>query len=236
MSSNIAIELINISKKYRIRSTKHNTLREHLSSFFSREEDKEENEFWALKNINIKISKGECIGIYGPNGSGKTTILKLIANVTKPTEGQLIINGKVAPLISVSAGFHPDLNGRENILTNGTIIGMSINEIREKEDEIIKFSGLKNDFLSMPIKKYSSGMITRLGFSIAAHSSAEIILLDEILAVGDEKFQKKCISKLKELKKIKTIVVVSHNKPLMEEIVDKIYLMGQKEFISVNKD
>ena len=231
MSSNYAIELNNVSKKYKLRS--HHNLREQISSFFSGNNDVKKNEFWALKNINIKIKKGECVGLYGPNGSGKTTILKLIASVTYPTYGKIIVNGRIAPLISLSAGFHPDLTGRENILTNGTILGMKIKEVRDKENDILEFSGLNKDFLETQTKKYSSGMIARLGFSVAVHSNADILLLDEVLAVGDENFKSKAIEKIKSYKGNKTIIIVSHNKNMIEEIANRIYLMDKKEFIEV---
>ena len=161
-------------------------------------------------------------------GSGKTTILKLISSVTYPTRGEVTVKGRVAPLIAVGAGFHPDLTGRENIYMNGTIIGMTLKEIREHMAEIIEFSELEK-FIDMPVKKYSSGMYLKLGFSIAIHSSAEILLIDEILAVSDESFQKKCIGKIKDIKSNKAMVVVSHNRALMEQIVDRIIFLEEGE-------
>jgi len=196
-----------------------------MTNLFAREpRDKlDVGEFWALQDVNIAVKKGECVGLYGPNGSGKTTILKLIASVTYPDKGEVFVDGSVAPLISVGAGFHPDLTGKENIYTNGTIIGMTIKEIGKKIDSIIEFSEIESKFIDMPVKKYSTGMNARLGFSIAIHSSAEIILVDEILAVGDESFQAKCIKKIKTLiEQGKTIVIVSHNFSLMEELADRI--------------
>ncbi|HVY55149.1 MAG TPA: ABC transporter ATP-binding protein, partial [Thermodesulfobacteriota bacterium] len=192
-----------------------------------------EGEFWALKGISFSIVKGECVGIFGPNGAGKTTILKLIASVTYPNQGDVAVRGRVAPLISVGAGFHPDLTGRENIYTNGTIIGMTIGEIRKKADSIIEFSEIEEKFMDMPVKKYSNGMNARLGFSIAIHSSADIILIDEILAVGDESFQEKCIAKIKDLKNYdKTVMIVSHNRKKMEELTDRILNIKSGEIIS----
>ncbi len=214
----------------------HNNLRETITDYLfnssQRNDALDENEFWALKNINLKIKKGESVGIYGPNGSGKTTIIKLLANVTTPTKGDVVVKGRVAPLISVSAGFHPDLSGRENILTNGTILGMTIKEIKEKEDDIIEFSGLDKKFLSMQVKKYSSGMNARLGFSIAVHSNADILLLDEVLAVGDENFQEKSSLKIEELKKSgKTLIIVLHNKKQLEDISDRIIYVNKGEIV-----
>ena len=182
----------------------------------------QENEFWALRSINLAVRKGETVGIYGPNGAGKSTILKLIAKVTYPTRGEVIVRGRVAPLIEIGAGFHLDLTGRENIFVNGAILGMRIQEIREKIKEIIEFSEL-GDFIDMPVKKYSSGMYLRLAFSIAIHSDADIFLIDEILAVGDERFQKKCKDKIKKLSlRGKTLIIVTHNKSIMQDLCPRI--------------
>lgn len=232
MSSKTVVELKNVWKKYSTRDLFHKSLREEITNLFVRvPRDKlDQDEFWALQDVNISVNQGECIGLYGPNGSGKTTILKLIANVTYPNQGEVFVKGRVAPLISVGAGFHPDLTGRENIYTNGTIIGMTIQEIREKIESIIEFSEIEKKFMHMPVKKYSTGMNTRLGFSIAIHSSSEIILIDEILAVGDESFQEKCISKVKDLvREQKTIIIVSHDKNRMEQLTDRILLIRNGE-------
>lgn len=235
MSSENLIELKNVWKKYSTRDVFHKSFREELTNLFARSpKDKlDEGEFWALKDINVGIKKGECVGLFGPNGSGKTTILKLIASVTYPNRGEVAVKGRIAPLIAVGAGFHPDLTGIENIYTNGTIIGMTIKEIREKIDSIIEFSELEIKFMDMPVKKYSTGMNARLGFSIAIHSSAEIILIDEILAVGDESFQKKCIDKIRELiGNNRTIVIVSHARKRLEELADRILFIKNGELIS----
>lgn len=224
------IELVNVWKKYSTRDVFHRSLREDIMNTLAKKERESlhEGEFWALRDINIHVKKGECLGIYGPNGSGKSTILKLIASVTFPTKGEVNVNGKIAPLIAVGAGFHHDLTGRENIYMNGTIIGMRIKEIESMIDSIIDFSEIDRKFLDMPIRKYSSGMHVRLGFSIAIHSSAEILLMDEILAVGDEYFQNKCIEKVKELNKNgKTIVIVSHDRRKVDELSDRIIFMDK---------
>ncbi len=233
MSSNIVIELKDVWKKYSLKERFHKSIREDLVNFLKRKnKDLKKDEFWALKGINLRIKKGECIGLYGPNGAGKSTILKLIASVTYPTKGSVNVIGRVAPLIEIGAGFHMDLTGRENIFINGAILGMSIKEIKRKLNDIIDFSELR-EFIDMPVKKYSSGMYLRLGFSVAVHSDADILLIDEILAVGDENFKNKCIKKLKEIKKDdnRTIIIVSHNKTLMEQLVDKIIYIKKGEIV-----
>lgn len=229
----------NVSKRYARNLLFHKSLREEVARIFKPNSDskKIKDDFYALRNISFIMQHGEAVGLYGPNGAGKSTILKLIAKVTYPSEGNLQINGKVAPLIEVGAGFHPDLTGRENIFINGTILGMSISEVREKLNAIIEFSGL-NDFIDVPVKKYSSGMYLRLAFSVAMHSDAEIFLFDEILSVGDEDFQRKCHMKIEELRNNgKTLLVVSHDKQLLRETVDSILILraGQiidKEFLN----
>lgn len=234
MSSEQIIELNNVWKKYTLKGYFHNSLREDIANIFDKAEKDylKQNEFWALKNINITINKGNCIGLYGPNGSGKTTMLKLISNVTYPTRGEVIVRGKVAPLIAVGAGFHKDLTGRENIFMNGTIIGMTISEIKENFEHIVEFAELKK-FMDMPIKRYSSGMRVRLGFSIAIHSKAEILLIDEILAVGDQSFKNKCSNKLIELvNSDKTIIIVSHDLNRLQEITDDILYIDKGQIKS----
>lgn len=225
MSSEYVVEFHNVWKKYSKSQFFHNSLREEIVCLFSCGKAKAElhdGEFWALRDINLRIARGECIGLYGPNGSGKSTLLKLMANVTCPTKGNLRVGTKVAPLIELGAGFHPDLTGRENVFMNGTILGMGIREVKSRMDEIVEFSGLK-DFIDVPVKKYSSGMYLRLAFSVAIHSRADTFLFDEILAVGDEEFQKKCMDKICEIKFAgKTIIMVSHNRESMERITDRI--------------
>jgi lipopolysaccharide transport system ATP-binding protein len=168
-------------------------------------------EFWAIKNVNIVISQGDRVGIIGRNGAGKSTLLKLISRITIPSEGRLKIKGRVASLLEVGTGFHPELTGRENIFLNGSILGMNKSEIKNKFDEIVAFADIEK-FLDTPIKRYSSGMYVRLAFAVAAHLQSEIILLDEVLAVGDIHFQRKCLGKMGDLgKEGKTVIVISHN-------------------------
>ncbi|MBD3250327.1 MAG: ATP-binding cassette domain-containing protein [Candidatus Pacebacteria bacterium] len=194
--------------------------------------------FWALKDISLTVEKGETVGIIGPNGSGKSTLLKLIAGVTEPTKGEIIVNGKIAPLIELGAGFHPELTGRENVYLNGVILGMSRQEIDQKFDEIVDFAELW-DFIDQPVKHYSSGMYLRLAFAVAIHTEPEILLIDEILAVGDMKFQHKCMDKLRGFKKKdKTILLVTHDLNSVRSFCDSaVYLKNGdvKEKGFVNK-
>ena len=178
--------------------------------------------FTALENIDLEISSGETIGIIGNNGAGKSTILGLLAGVLKPTSGQINIEGRVAPLLELGAGFHLELSGRENILLNGILLGMLKREVEEKSDAIIEFSELE-EFIDQPIRTYSSGMLARLGFSVAVHCEPDILLLDEVLSVGDQDFQKKCIEKMLGFKRSgKTIIFVSHSAQQIEEICDRV--------------
>lgn len=174
--------------------------------------------FWALKDLTLSINKGEVLGIVGKNGSGKSTFLKLVAGVTQPTQGKIETKGRMVPLIELGAGFHPELTGRENVFLNGIILGMTRTEIEKKFDNIVEYAGLK-DFIDTPVKHYSSGMYLRLAFAIAVHAEPEILLVDEILAVGDMAFQEKCLNSIKSFVKNKqtTIVIVSHSTDLIEQ-------------------
>lgn len=177
--------------------------------------------FEALHDISFNVNKGESIGIIGRNGAGKSTILGLMAGVLKPTEGRVTVNGKVAPLLELGGGFHAELTGRENIILNGILLGMTKSEVKRKMDVIIEFSEL-GSFIEQPIRMYSSGMLARLGFSVIANLEPDILLIDEILAVGDKDFQKKCLEKMKEFKKLGvTMVLVSHNMGDVEMMCDR---------------
>jgi lipopolysaccharide transport system ATP-binding protein len=174
---------------------------------FSRQEEV----FWALKDINFEVYPGEVVGIIGRNGAGKSTLLKILSRITHPTEGEVILRGRVGSLLEVGTGFHPELTGRENIYFNGAILGMTKQEIEDKFDEIVEFSGVA-DFLDTPLKRYSSGMQVRLAFAVAAHLDPEILVVDEVLAVGDAEFQKKCLGKMKDVATGgRTVLFVSHN-------------------------
>jgi len=177
--------------------------------------------FVSLKNISFEVYKGECFGVIGRNGAGKSTLLGLIAGVLKPDEGRIIVKGKISPLLELGAGFHPELTGRENILLNGILLGMTKKEILKKMDEIIEFSGLA-EFVDQPLRTYSSGMVMRLAFSVVAHLDPDILLVDEILAVGDVNFQKKCIDKIMSFRnKGVTILLVSHSLEQVQKLCDR---------------
>ncbi|MDD5285993.1 MAG: ABC transporter ATP-binding protein [Desulfuromonadaceae bacterium] len=225
MLSDPVIKFEKVWKKYSKQQVLNNSLRDELVSVITGRKCREElaeGEFWALRDISFNVNRGECIGLYGPNGSGKSTILKLISNVTYPTKGDIIVQGRVAPLIELGAGMHPDLTGIENIYMNGTILGSSISELKRRIGEVVEFSGL-DDFINVPVKKYSSGMYLRLAFSIAVHSSADIFLFDEVLAVGDEDFQSKCLKRLATIRAHNgTILVVSHDNAALHRICDNI--------------
>lgn len=181
--------------------------------------------FWALKDVSFKVGKGETLGIIGKNGSGKSTIMKLMAQVIVPTKGKVNVKGRIAPLIELGAGFHPELSGRENIYINGAILGLTKEQINYRLNQIIEFSELE-EFIDTPVKHYSSGMYVRLGFAIAVHTDPQILLIDEILAVGDVSFQEKCYKKLSSFKRDGvTIIFISHSLQLVKQFCDRVILL-----------
>ncbi|MDK3159969.1 polysaccharide ABC transporter ATP-binding protein [Kamptonema cortianum] len=229
--SDTVIKVENLGKKYLIghqaaKGPQHNALRdvwmEQVRSLIRKTGDMfhgrqiiqgdEVEEFWALKDLNFEIKRGEMWGVIGRNGAGKSTLLKILSRITEPTEGRIHIKGRVASLLEVGTGFHPELTGRENIFLNGAILGMTRGEIRKKFDEIVDFAGVEK-FLDTPVKRYSSGMYVRLAFAVAAHLEPEILVVDEVLAVGDAQFQKKCLGKMQDVstKEGRTVLFVSHN-------------------------
>lgn len=218
MPSN-AIEITNLWKLFR--RQKQRTFKEMLPALLGGGKKNVIDSFWALQDISFQIKKGETFGIIGPNGSGKSTLLKILAGVTKPTKGEFKLNGVIAPLIELGAGFHPEMTGRENIFLNSIILGATREQTAPKIQSIIEFSEIA-DFIDQPVKHYSSGMYMRLAFAVAIHTDFDVLLVDEILAVGDEKFQKKCYAKMKEFKdQGKTIVLVSHSLATVRSFCDK---------------
>ncbi len=232
--SDIAISVENLSKQYRIgaKQERQDTLRDWLVSRFRRRSHNAQDELiWALKDVSFEVKKGEVLGIIGRNGAGKSTLLKILSRITEPTKGRAVINGRVGSLLEVGTGFHRELTGRENIFLSGTILGMKRSEIDQRFDEIVEFSGVEK-FIDTPIKRYSSGMMVRLGFAVAAHLEPEILLVDEVLAVGDAEFQRKCIGKMGEVaKEGRTVLFVSHNMAAVLSMCPRSVLLGNGHII-----
>ncbi|MCB0715752.1 MAG: ATP-binding cassette domain-containing protein [Chitinophagaceae bacterium] len=231
-----AIEIRNLGKEYKLMEAEpYLSLRDVLSNTAKnilRGKKKRKNKFWALEDINADIMPGERIGIIGRNGAGKSTLLKIISRITPPTKGEAFLRGRVSSLLEVGTGFHNELTGRENIYLNGSILGLKRKEIKQNLDEIIVFSGVEK-FIDTPIKHYSSGMKMRLAFSVAAHLNAEILLIDEVLAVGDIEFQKKCLGKMEEVSQQegRTILFVSHNMDSIRNFCSKSLLLDVGKII-----
>jgi lipopolysaccharide transport system ATP-binding protein len=226
--SNIAIRVEGVGKRYRIGKKKSGDLRETFGNVLrsliptaNSHQPGAQKDFWALNDISFEVKQGEAVGIIGRNGAGKSTLLKILSRITKPTTGRFEINGRVSSLLEVGTGFHPELTGRENIYLNGTILGMKRREIKSKFDEIVAFSGVEN-FIDTPVKHYSSGMKVRLAFSVAAHLEPEILIIDEVLAVGDAEFQKKCLGKMEDVTgQGRTVLFVSHNMGAVKKLCQK---------------
>ncbi len=230
MNQDIAIRVSNVSKKYIIGKQKDSSLRGSLASIFNRKAT-QGDEFMALSDVSFDIKKGEAIGIIGKNGAGKSTLLKILSQITKPSEGRIELHGRVASLLEVGTGFHPELTGRENIYLNGTILGMTRKEVKAKFDEIVAFSGVEK-FVDTPVKHYSSGMYVRLAFAVAAHLEPEILIIDEVLAVGDAEFQKKCLGKMKEVSGHgRTVIFVSHNMEAVKNLCDRAIFIEKGKLI-----
>ena len=237
--SAVVIRVENLSKEYRLGTINHGTLKQDLQSWWARLRGKEDpnsivshpsslnaqqglnSHFLALDNVSFDVKQGEAVGIIGRNGAGKSTLLKILSRVTAPTCGEVKIRGRVASLLEVGTGFHPELTGRENIFLNGTILGMKRAEIQVKFAEIVAFAEI-DQFIDTPVKRYSSGMYVRLAFAVAAHLEPEILIIDEVLAVGDAAFQKKCLGKMQDVgKEGRTVLFVSHNMNMIESLCDK---------------
>ncbi len=244
MMGETVIKLENVKKQYRLGTIGGGTLRGDLQSFWARIRKKDDpnstidskiyakNErFYALDGINLEVKKGDTLGLIGTNGAGKSTMLKLLSRVTAPSDGKIYINGKISSMLEVGTGFHGELTGRENIYMNGAILGMKRAEISKKIDEIIEFSECEK-FIDTPVKRYSSGMFVKLAFSVAAHLDSDILLMDEVLAVGDMNFQKKCIDKMLSIAKSgRTIIYVSHNMSTIRQLCNRCVVMKKGEII-----
>ncbi len=228
------LKVQNIGKKYKIGLKEpYYSLRDSVANLFKKK--KKQDEFWALRNINFEVQKGEILGIIGPNGAGKSTLLKIVSRITPPTVGRVQVNGKVASLLEVGTGFHPELTGRENIYLSGAILGMRRQEIKRKFKEIVEFSEI-SQFLDTPVKRYSSGMYVRLAFSVAAHLEPDILIIDEILAVGDANFQKKCLGKMGEVSKGgRTVLLVSHNMHSILSLSTRCLFLSKGKLVKCGK-
>jgi lipopolysaccharide transport system ATP-binding protein len=244
--SDAVIRVENLGKKYIIgheKQERYTALRDVMANSAKglvkslrrgkfREPDPSSEEFWALKDVSFEIKQGDRVGIIGRNGAGKSTLLKILSRITEPTEGRISIRGRVASLLEVGTGFHPELTGRENIFLNGAILGMGREEIRRKFDEIVTFAEVER-FLDTPVKRYSSGMYVRLAFAVAAHLEPEILIVDEVLAVGDAEFQKKCLGKMEDVaeKEGRTVLFVSHQMSSIENLCSRAILLESGKII-----
>jgi lipopolysaccharide transport system ATP-binding protein len=234
MSSELALSVERLGKRYALGANRerYKTLRDSVRDFFlapfRRRQPPEP--FWALKDVSFEVPRGEVLGIIGRNGAGKSTLLKILSSVTEPTEGEIRVWGSVGALLEVGTGFHPELTGRENIYLNGAILGMKRHEIRKKFDEIVAFAEISK-FLDTPAKRYSSGMYMRLAFSVAAHMNPDILLIDEVLAVGDANFQKKCLGKMEEVSRSgRTVLFVSHSMPTVLRLCRRAILLEHGKY------
>lgn len=247
----LAIKAENISKQYRLGQVGTGTISHDLNRFWHRVRGKEDpylkigdandrtskggsDYVWSLRDINFEIEKGDAVGIIGRNGAGKSTLLKLLSKVTKPTTGNFKVSGRIASLLEVGTGFNPEMTGRENIYLNGAILGMRRQEITRKLDEIIDFSGVER-YIDTPVKRYSSGMYVRLAFAVAAHLESEILIIDEVLAVGDAEFQKKCLGKMGDVSKNqgRTVLFVSHNMGAIQSLCNTAIYLKNGEFVAM---
>lgn len=243
--SDIAIRIRNLKKQYRLGTIGGGTLSADLESWWARKRGKEDpntligtdqtkigDSFYALNGINLEIKKGEAVGIIGSNGAGKSTLLKLLSRVTSPTEGEICINGRITSMLEVGTGFHGELTGRENIYMNGAILGMTKAEIDEKIEDIIEFSECRQ-FIDTPVKRYSSGMYVKLAFAVAAHLDSDIMIMDEVLAVGDVKFQQKCLGSMSDAanNKGKTVLYVSHNMSTIRQLCSRCIVLEHGKII-----
>lgn len=224
-----AIQIESLGKRYQLgagKTERYKTLRESLANWW-RAPVRHDREFWALRDLSFSVQPGEVLGIIGQNGAGKSTLLKLISRITEPTEGRISLRGRVASLLEVGTGFHPELTGRENIYFNGSVLGMTRAEIRSKFAEIVEFAGVEQ-FLDLPVKRYSSGMYVRLAFAVAAHLQSEVLIVDEVLAVGDAEFQKRCVGRMHSVanESGRTVLFVSHNLAVVQAMCSRVLLLS----------
>ena len=253
MSKNIVLDVENVSKQYRLGEVGTGSLQHDIKRWWANVRGQEDpflkigetndrtqkgdsDYVWALKDINFQVEQGQAVGIIGRNGAGKSTLLKLLSRVTKPTTGSIKYKGRIASLLEVGTGFHPEMTGRENIYLNGAILGMTRKEITRKFDEIVDFAGVER-YIDTPVKRYSSGMYVRLAFAVAAHLESEILIVDEVLAVGDAEFQKKCLGKMGDVSKGegRTILFVSHNMTAVETLCTSAVAMRQGTIVDIGQ-
>lgn len=228
------IRLENVSVEYRAPTERYNTLKEYMIRWVQGKINHET--FLALRDVNLTVYRHEVFGVVGNNGAGKSTMLKLIARVLRPSKGRVRVSGRVAPLLELGAGFHPELSGRENVFLNGAMLGFSRAEMHRKFDEIVEFSEI-GDFIEAPLRTYSSGMWARLGFSVAIDVEPDVLILDEVLSVGDESFQRKCLNRIEKVKEQATILLVSHGMGLVESMCDRVLWLdhGQVKMVGEAK-
>lgn len=245
MNEKCVIKIENLSKEYRLGAIGSGTLRHDLQSWYAKRRGKEDpnqrigamhyekgDSFLALDGVNLEVYRGERIGIIGANGAGKSTLLKILSRITSPTDGRVRFRGRIASMLEVGTGFHAELTGRENIYLNGAILGMTKEEVTSKIDSIIDFSECAK-FIDTPVKRYSSGMFVKLAFAVAAHLDAEIMIMDEVLAVGDMRFQKKCITKMRALaaEEDRTVLYVSHNMNTVRDLCDRCIVLDHGKIV-----
>ncbi|MBI3295341.1 MAG: ABC transporter ATP-binding protein [Deltaproteobacteria bacterium] len=241
MACSSQVQVHRLSKRYRLGQQTPTTLRDAFQKAWLRALRREEEltpigggpelEFWALKDVSFTMKSGEILGIIGNNGSGKSTLLKILSRITEPTEGQAILKGRVSSLLEVGTGFHPDLTGRENIFLNGAIIGMNRREIFNQFDAIVSFAEMER-FIDTPVKRYSSGMFVRLAFAIAAHLNPDVLMIDEVLAVGDANFQKKCLQKSHDVSRSgKTVIFVSHDLGVVRHLCHRVICLDHGQVV-----
>lgn len=238
--NNTVIKVENLHKKYKLGVIGARTLQATLQSYIAKKLNREDpnskigankavnGDFWALKGVNFEVYEGDILGIIGRNGAGKSTLLKLLSQITSPTKGDIYIRGKISSMLEIGTGFHRELTGRENVYLNGAILGMKKREVDQRFEEIVEFAEMK-EFIDTPVKRYSSGMYVKLAFSVAAHLNSEILIMDEVLAVGDMKFQKKCLDKMKDLARNqgKTILYVSHNMSTISDMCNRCIFLEE---------